>query len=237
MAEKLNLFQKLSKIRAMSDVIKKDKKGFNYTYADITAILANITAGMKKYGVSLIPMIKPQTATVSQVVMVNTKVDKTGQAYDCTTTEMLVRADMDYVWVNDETPEERIVVPWIITGMQSDPSQALGSGLTYCERYFLCNYFQIAQSDTDVDTYRSKQKAAELLEDESIAKGIIGNFDSILKQYLSDYPDSADDIKAFVGRYAKNADYLKIKDQHLAAKLLKDFQEKYLNKFSDEKGE
>ena len=52
--EKLNLIQKLAKIRSISDVAKKDKKGFNYTYTDITEILAKVTAGMKKYNVSLL---------------------------------------------------------------------------------------------------------------------------------------------------------------------------------------
>lgn len=40
MAEQLNLVQKLAKIRAMSDVVSKEKRGYNYSYADITTILA-----------------------------------------------------------------------------------------------------------------------------------------------------------------------------------------------------
>ena len=50
--EALNLFQKLAKIRAISDAAQKNKRGYNYTYTDITEILANVTAGMKKYGSS-----------------------------------------------------------------------------------------------------------------------------------------------------------------------------------------
>ena len=96
MEEKLNLIQKLANIRKISDVAKKDKKGFNYSYKDITEILAKVTAGMKKYDVSLIPSIVPGTAEVSQMVTVNTKVDKTGKPYDNTVTEMLVKADMIY---------------------------------------------------------------------------------------------------------------------------------------------
>lgn len=88
---KLNLVQKLAKIRAISDVVSKEKRGYNYSYADITTILANITAGMKKYGVSLIPSIVPGTSEVVQNVVVNTKFDKTGKAYDNTVTEMLVK--------------------------------------------------------------------------------------------------------------------------------------------------
>lgn len=227
MAEQLNLVQKLAKIRAISDVVSKEKRGYNYTYADITTILANITAGMKKYGVSLIPSVVPGTAEVSQNVVTNTKFDKTGKAYDSTATEMLVKAEMVFKWVNDENPEEFIEVPWFVTGSQTDPSQAFGSGLTYCTRYFLCNYFQIAQSDSDVDTYRSKQKAAEESEEKAIAEEIINGFDMLVKQFLADNSDKVDEVKKFISKYAKNANYLAIKEPMLASKLLADFKAKY----------
>jgi hypothetical protein len=224
--ENLNLVQKLAKIRAMSDVVYKEKSGYNYKYADITTILANITSGMKKYRVSLIPSIVPGTASIEQNVIVNTKIDKTGKPYEQKATEMLVKADMLFIWVNDDDPEDRIEVPWFVTGSQGDPSQALGSGLTYCTRYFLTNYFEIAQSDTDVDAYRSKQKAAEVSEDQAIAAEIIEKFDVKLKQYLADHPDDAEKekVKKFLTRFAKNANYFAIKEPALAAKLLEDFQ-------------
>lgn len=228
MIEKLNLYQKLAKIRAISDVVSKEKKGYNYTYADITTILANITAGMKKYGVSLIPGIVPGTSEVNQNVVVNTKCDKTGKHYDQTTTEMIVKADMIFKWVNDENPEDCIEVPWVVTGSQTDPSQALGSGLTYCTRYFLCNYFQIAQPDSDVDAYKTKQKAAEASEDRAIAEGIIEQFDTLLKKYLADNQDKTDEVKKFICKFTKNANYLAIKEPELAAKLLSDFKAKYI---------
>lgn len=226
--EQMNLIQKLAKIRAISDVVSKEKRGYNYSYADITSILAKITAGMKKYGVSLIPQIVPGTANVEQNVVTNTKFDKTGKAYDNTVTEMLVSADMVFKWVNDEKPDEYIEVPWFVTGSQSDPSQALGSGLTYCTRYFLCNYFQIAQADSDVDAYRTKQKEAEVSEDKAIAEEIVAKFDEMLKTYLADNPKKADEVKKFIGKYAKNANYFAIKEPNLAAKLMSDFQTTYM---------
>ena len=149
-----------------------DVAGDGTTTATVLA-QAMITAGMKKYGVSLIPQIVPGTANVEQSVSSTTKFTKTGEAYEAKTTEMLVTADMIFKWVNDEDPEDYIDVPWFVTGSQGDPSQALGSGLTYCTRYFLCNYFQIAQADSDVDAYRSKQKEAESSEDRAIAEEII----------------------------------------------------------------
>ena len=228
--EKLTLVQKLAKIRAMSDVVSKEKSGYNYKYADMTTILAKITSGMKKYGVSLIPSIVPGTANIDQNVIVNTKIDKTGKPYEQKATEMLVHADMVFTWVNDEDPEDKIEVPWFVTGSQGDPSQALGSGLTYCTRYFLTNYFQIAQSDTDVDAYRSKQKAAEVSEDQAIAAEIIEKFDVKLKQYLADHPEDSEKekVKKFLTRFAKNANYFAIKEPALAAKLLEDFQSTFV---------
>lgn len=227
-SECLNLIQKLAKIRAISDVAQKNKKGFNYTYTDLADILASVTAGMKKYRVSLIPTIVPGTGRVSQNVIVNTKVDKTGKTYDQTSTEMLFCADMVFRWVNEDDITDCIDVPWFVAGSQSDPSQAIGSGLTYTERQFLTNYFQIASPEYDVDAYRSKQRAAEESESKAIAAEIINEFDSIVKRFLTENPDKVEEIKKFIGRYAKNANYLAIKDPSLAAKLIEEFKENYI---------
>lgn len=225
----LSLIKKLAKIRNISDVAQKNKQGYGYTYTDITEILANVTAGMKKYGVSLLPSIVPGTSKIEQVTTVNTKTDKQGRTYDKKDTEMLFSADMVYKWINDDNPEEFIEIPWAVVGSQSDPSQSLGSGLTYCSRYFLTNYFQIAQSDLDVDAYRSKQKAAEASEDKAIAEAIIDQFDTILKQFLADNQDKKDEVKKFITKYVKNANYPAIKDPALASKLLEDFKNTYIN--------
>lgn len=227
MEEQMNLIQKLAKIRSIADVVSKEKRGYNYSYADITTILAKITAGMKKYGVSLIPQVVPGTSHVDQNVVTNTKFDKTGKAYDNTVTEMLVTADMIFKWVNDDNPEDYIEVPWFVTGSQGDPSQAFGSGLTYCTRYFLTNFFQIAQADSDVDAYRSKQKEAEASEEKAIAEEIIARFDTLVKTYLSDNPAKSDEVKKFISKYAKNANYFAIKEPNLASKLMSDFQNTY----------
>lgn len=225
---KLNLIQKLAKIRAISDVAVKNKRGFNFTYADITSVLAKVTAGMKKYGVSLIPSIVPGTTTVTKNEIVKTKIDKTGKPFDQTTTEMLVNAGMEFKWVNDENPDESLIVPWFITGSQEDPSQAFGSGLTYCTRYFLTNFFQIAQPDTDADEYRRRQKEAEESENVAISAEIIEQFDTEIKRYMSDNPGRTEDVKALVSKYVKNMNYKSIKNPELATKLLNEFRGKFI---------
>lgn len=228
--ESLNLFQKLAKIRSIADVAVKDKRGYNYSYADITQILAQVKAGMKKYNISLIPMITPGTSKVEQQVTVNSKFTKTGEPYDQKTTEMLYQADMVFRWLDDENPEEYLDVPWTVTGSQADPSQAFGSAMTYCTRYFLTNFFQIAQAAAeDVDAYRSRQKEAEASEEKAVAAEIINQFDVELKTYLSDHPEKGDEVKKLIQRYVKSADYFKIKEPKLAAKLLEEFRQAYIN--------
>lgn len=225
----LNLYQKLAKIRMIADVAAKDKRGFNYSYADITQILAKVTAGMNKYGVSLIPGIVHESFDVQKVEFRNTKVNKKGEIYEDVSTEMLVSADMEFTWVNNDDPSETIIVPWVMTGSQSDPSQATGSGLTYCTRYFLTNYFQIAQKDVqDVDEYRSKQKEAELAEKKAIAASIIEEFDLLMKKFLPDNQDKVEDVKKFISKYVKGGNYFNIKEPEVAAKLLNDFKTTYI---------
>jgi hypothetical protein len=229
-AVKLNIVQKLARIRSIADVAVKDKRGYNYSYADITQILAQVKAGMKKYGISLIPTITPGTSKVTQVTTVNSKFTKTGDPYEQKTTEMLYQADMVFRWVDDDDPDIYIDVPWTVTGSQADPSQAFGSAMTYCTRYFLTNYFQIAQAQAeDVDAYRSRQKEAEASEEKAVADEIIKQVDTEVKTYIADHPDKAEEVKKFIQRYVKGADYFKIKEPKLAAKLLEDFRATYIN--------
>ena len=226
----MTLIEKLAAIRSLASVVSKDKQGYGYTYADITQILAKITAGMKKYGVSLIPSVVSGTANVNTVEIPHTKTDKQGVPHTTTTVESFVTAEMIFRWVNNEKPDDYIEVSWFMTGSQSDPSQAFGSGLSYCTRYFLTNYFQIAQVDTDVDAYRSKQKEAEASEARAVAEEMIKSFDVILKKFLADNEAKAADLKKFIGKYIKGSNYFNIKDPELAGELIQGFRETFLEK-------
>lgn len=224
----LNIYQKLAKVRMIADVAAKDKRGFNYSYADITQILAKVTAGMNRYGLTLLPGIVHNSFDVQKVEIHDTKFNKKGEQYENVSTEMLVKADMEFIWVNNDNPEEKIIVPWALTGMQADPSQATGSGLTYCTRYFLTSYFQIAQKDVqDVDEYRSRQKEAEMAEKKAVAASIIEEFDLALKKFLPDNQDKAEDVKKFISKYIKGGNYFNIVEPEVAAKLLNDFKATY----------
>ena len=134
---------------------------------------------------------------------------------------------MTWTWVNNDNPEEKVVVGWTLVGQQSDASQAFGSGLTYSDRYFLLKYFNVATTDDDPDAHRSKQRAAEAAEDKMIAEQIIGTFDEVVKAFLKANESKADDVKKFVSKYAKGGNYFAITESTQAAKLLDDFKETF----------
>lgn len=157
MEEELNLRQKLAKIRKMTEVIQKNKKGYNYRYTSIDEILARVTAGMNKYHVSLYPRIQPESEAITSYEYSKTKFTKDGQQYEERNNEIIAQACVIYTWVNDDNTSEKIEVPWFVVGSQQDPAQALGSGLTYGLRQFLIQFFQIATLDSeDPDAWRNK---------------------------------------------------------------------------------
>lgn len=226
MAETLNIYQKLAKIRKQVEVIQKNKSGFNYKYVTDDELLAKVTAFMDKYGLSLVPSIVQGTMKHEQYHYLKTKYDKNSkQYYDEHNNEIIVSADMVFSWINNENPEERVDVPWITIGQQADSSQAFGSGLTYSMRYFLLKYFNIATPDDDVDNWRSKQRAAEAAEDLAIAKQIIEELDKDVKAFLTKNPDKSDAVKELMSKYVKNSNYFAITESALATKLLTEFRE------------
>lgn len=230
MPEHLNIYQKLAKIRKPAEAIKKNRKGYGYTYVDEEEILSKITGLMTKYNVSLIPGIVPDSMTVEPYTYGKTKTTRDGTPYEEKVNEVIVKADTTWTWINNDNPEERIVVPWALVGSQSDASQAFGSALTYSSRYFLLKYFNVATSDSDPDEYRKKQKEAAEAEDRAVAEGIIDKVHEIVTKRVEDFPDDRKVIMEVIKQYAKDkgkasTNYYLIKDSETAAALLKNIQE------------
>ena len=228
MAEQnLNIYQKLAKIRKQVEVIQRNKKGYGYTYVSEDEILAKISGFMDKYSLSLIPSVIHSSAVVSPYNTKKTKSTNKGEIYEENVNEVLVSADMVFTWVNNENPNERVDVPWILVGHQSDGSQSFGSGLSYAMRYFLLKFFNIATPDDDPDKWRSKQKAAGAAEDKMIAEEIIASFDTMVKEFLASNQDKTEEVKKFVAKYVKGGNYFAITESVLASKLLADFKETF----------
>ncbi len=206
MAEKLNIYQKLAKIRKPVEVLQKNKQGFGYRYVTEDVILSKITGLMDKYQVSLIPNILYGTTKVEPYTYSKTKSTKDGKIYEEKVNEILVTCDMDWQWVNNDNPEDRIVIPWTAVGQQADASQALGSGLSYSSRYFLLKFFNVATSDEDPDNWRKLQKEAEEAEEKEISAKIIEKIHSIVMAHLEKNPDDKTKVISLTKKYAKTKD-------------------------------
>lgn len=227
--ETLNIYQKLAKIRKPVEILQKNKSGYGYRYVTEDLILAKITGLMDKLGVSLIPSIVPNTTKVVPYTYTKTKVAKNGDVLTENVNEILVSADTEWHWVNNDDPMDRIVVPWSLVGQQSDASQAFGSGLTYSSRYFMLKYFNVATSDDDPDRWRSLQKEAAATEDRQVAEAIINEIHERVNVHLSEHPEAKQSIVDVVKKHAKekgkpSANYFAIKDSTTASNLAKELE-------------
>lgn len=231
-AENLNIYQKLALIGEPARALRKNKSGYNYKYVGEDEILVKITGLMKKHQVSLIPNIVQGTTCITPYHYTKTKCSKKGDIYEEQVNEILVNADMNWIWVNNVKPEEQIVIPWTFVGQQSDASQALGSGLTYASRYFLLKYFNISTIDDDPDNWRARQKEAEEEEDRIVAEKITEEIDSYVNTYLNNFENENEkdkqrkEIVDLTKKYARDAkgrasaNYFNIKDPVIASELL-----------------
>ena len=151
--EKMNLHQKLLKIANMAGALQRTKQAYGYKYVPEEDIQAKVTAGMQKYSVMLYHSIVPGTLQVTPITYTN----KNGKQ----TNEVIVSADTTYTWVNTENPEERIENTWVFVGQMEDAAQAFGAAETYSNRYYLMKSLQLATTESDPDSYRSKQHEAD----------------------------------------------------------------------------
>lgn len=150
--KKMNLDQKLMELKRIVSIMQKDSQGHGYNYVSEENILLAINNKMIELGLKLTPRFKPGTLYSEVVNYQNAK----GQPK----TDILVRSEIEFVWKDIETGEMEII-DWALLGQQADGSQALGSGLTYANRYFLLKYFNVATSNDDPDKIRSEMAKTE----------------------------------------------------------------------------
>lgn len=136
-SEKLNLYQKIVEVRKSIGGIYKDNtagKGskFSYNYVSESQILSKISDEMDNQNLLLIPSITHRETR------------KEGNQY-------IVELDLNYKWINGDNPTEILEIPYFTAGQQSDASKALGTALTYGNRYFLLKMFNLATDEDDAD--------------------------------------------------------------------------------------
>lgn len=174
--KEMNLHQKILKIADMAGVLRKNREGFGYKYTTEDEIQAKITAGMQKYGVLLMPSLVPGSLEVIQYhydKLKTKRIKNNGKEetveYTVPVNELIVKSEVEYIWSNTDNPEEKLVRRWAYIGQMDDAAQAFGAGATYGNRYYLLKALQLATTEDDPDSYRSKQQAAERYEEEKAA--------------------------------------------------------------------
>lgn len=136
----MNVFEKFVEVRKVAEGFTKDTKGYGYKYVSGDQILSKIKDKMNELKLVLVPIIKESTCNPFE------HEGKNGQIVD-----FIVSGQMEYHWVNAEDPDDKIVVPWAMYGMQTDPSKGFGSALTYAERYFYLKSFGVPTDGDDPD--------------------------------------------------------------------------------------
>jgi hypothetical protein len=150
----MNIHQKLIEVRKTIKGFSKDTKGFNYSYVSGNQILRAIKDKMDELGILLIPEVDYDTLSWCKHEYTNIK----GQDK----LDFIIQGKMTYKWVNAESPaEDYINVPWLMVGQQSDDiSKAVGTALTYNERYFLLKFFNCPTDEDDPDNKQGEDYQA-----------------------------------------------------------------------------
>lgn len=143
----MKLKEKILELKKEVANMQKNASGYGYKYVTEDSILNAINQKMIENQVKLTPRLVPGTL-YSEVVNYT---DAKGKSK----TDVLVRAEMQFIWEDVGTGETE-TIDWCLLGQQSDGSQALGSALTYANRYFLLKYFNVATSEDDPDKVRSE---------------------------------------------------------------------------------
>lgn len=145
----MNLYEKLFEIQKSCTYIQKNAQGYQYKYAAGTDVIAPIRAKMDELKVMLFPMVRKGQSERGE------SVDDKGK----TKIQFFTQVDIDFVWVNIETPEEKVIVPWYAQGV--DPAEkGVGKAWTYAERYFLLKFFHIPTDMDDPDRFQEKRVEA-----------------------------------------------------------------------------
>lgn len=148
MNDKKNLHQKLVEVKKSIEGFSKDKKSgsgsFGYEYVSGSQVLRAIKGKMDELGVLLIPEVDYDTMKWEKHNYTTSKgADKT---------DFIITMKMNYTWVNSDFPDDKITIPWVCIGQQTDDiAKAVGTAMTYNERYFLLKFLGLPTDEDDTD--------------------------------------------------------------------------------------
>lgn len=145
------LHDKLASIRDNMNYLQKTEKGQNGTYVSGAVLLDKIRKEMQANRLSLTPQI-PNYNVREVVLPASEHIKKHAITY-------VAEFPVIFEW-RDLDSGEILSISWFAAGKSnSDPAMAVGSALTYCERYFLTKFFQIPTDELDPDSFADKATA------------------------------------------------------------------------------
>lgn len=159
-SDTMKLDKKLFECRVSIEQLHKDARGPNHQYVSGMQILDKIRKVIDDKQLLLEPClteikISEITFGVGQIKLSNGVYSEGKKA-----TEPIVYGTMYWRWTDVESGEYKDI-PWTYSGQMGDIAQALGSALTYTERYFLCKYFQLPTDEYDPDKPGNSISAGE----------------------------------------------------------------------------
>ena len=157
---KLNIYQKLLKIRSELSVIRKDKKNpyYNSNYADINTVLEVIIPKLAEYNLLLLQRMDikdGQDVIVTEII--DCEDESTGkkikdEEIELTESIKSITAVKTIKQFKEEKKidKEKNIITHTKTEIENDP-QKFGSGITYSRRYALISLLALEQEDDDAN--------------------------------------------------------------------------------------
>ena len=121
--------------------------------------------------------------------------------------QYIVELDLNYKWINGDNPTEILEIPYFTAGQQSDASKALGTALTYGNRYFLLKMFNLATDEDDADAKEINKPQKRAPKQDSGKLQLVKTNADVLAKILTSKGDektSDDIIKAYTKGYNIN---------------------------------
>lgn len=152
-----NLSQKLVEVRkGLGGLpLKKNAKGYGYTYADEEAVVGALLEGLNREGVDFRVSVLPDIYPLS--IVPRTYKNAKGEEKN----SWIATGMMKATFVNADNPEDFYEDFWAFVGEQDDPAQAVGSAATYGTRYYLLKRFLIPTTDKDPEYLAAQRRLKE----------------------------------------------------------------------------
>lgn len=139
-----NLASALSKAQAVIENVSKDKKGFNYKYADLASCLTAAKKPLSDNGLSVSQLVSQDMN--GKQILITLLIHESGQ------------------WLKSIFAVENVVMK------QCNSLQQLGAGLTYARRYAFSAIVGLSQEDNDAQSIRKGNNIQEKDEDLTVVK-------------------------------------------------------------------